>query len=89
MKIKTTADYMTSLQKLNPVIYYRGERIKDVTRHPATAPHVRSAAMTFSLANNEKYRDLATATSHLTPAGTYLYRCKRRGHHMSGTLIID
>jgi 4-hydroxybutyryl-CoA dehydratase/vinylacetyl-CoA-Delta-isomerase len=44
----------------------RGERIKDVTRHPATAPHVRSAAMTFSLANNEKYRDLATATSHLT-----------------------
>ena len=66
MKIKTTADYLTSLQKLNPTIYYRGERIMDVTRHPATAPHVRSAAMTFSLANNAKYRDLATATSHLT-----------------------
>jgi len=66
MKIETTADYMTSLRKLDPVIYYRGERIKDVTRHPATAPHVRSAAMTFSLANTDEYRDLATATSHLT-----------------------
>lgn len=66
MKIKTTADYMNSLRKLNPVIYYRGERIKDVTRHPATAPHVRSAAMTYSLANTDEHRDLATATSHLT-----------------------
>jgi 4-hydroxybutyryl-CoA dehydratase/vinylacetyl-CoA-Delta-isomerase len=66
MKIETTADYMTSLRKLEPVIYYRGERIKDVTSHPATAPHVRSAAMTYSLANTDEYRDLATATSHLT-----------------------
>jgi uncharacterized cupredoxin-like copper-binding protein len=23
------------------------------------------------------------------PAGTYLYWCNRKGHHMSGTLIID
>jgi len=66
MKIETTADYLASLRKLNPVIYYRGERIKDVTSHPATAPHVRSAAMTYSLANMDAYRDLATATSHLT-----------------------
>jgi 4-hydroxybutyryl-CoA dehydratase/vinylacetyl-CoA-Delta-isomerase len=66
MKIETTADYMTSLRKLDPVIYYRGERIKDVTSHPATAPHVRSAAMTYSLANSDEHRDLATATSHLT-----------------------
>jgi 4-hydroxybutyryl-CoA dehydratase/vinylacetyl-CoA-Delta-isomerase len=66
MKIETTSDYMTSLRKLEPVIYYRGERIKDVTSHPATAPHVRSAAMTYSLANSDEHRDLATATSHLT-----------------------
>ena len=66
MKIETTADYMESLKKLEPVIYYRGERIKDVTSHPATAPHVRSAAMTYSLANTDEYRDIATATSHLT-----------------------
>lgn len=66
MKIKTTADYLSSLQRLKPIIYYKGERIKDVTRHPATAPHVRAAAMTYSLANQKAHRDLATATSHLT-----------------------
>mgnify|MGYP000128505981 CR=1 FL=1 len=47
MKIKTSADYMSSLQAIKPVIYYKGEKIEDVTVHPATAPHVRAAAMTY------------------------------------------
>lgn len=66
MKLKNGAEYIESLRRLSPTIFYKGERIKDVTRHPATAPHVRSAAMTYALANKEKYKDLATATSHLT-----------------------
>jgi 4-hydroxybutyryl-CoA dehydratase/vinylacetyl-CoA-Delta-isomerase len=66
MKIKNAPDYMKSLRKLNQVVFYKGKRIKDVTRHPATAPHVRSAAMTYALANDPEYKDLATATSHLT-----------------------
>ena len=66
MKLKNGAEYMESLRKIKPVIYYKGERIKDVTRHPATAPHVRSAAMTYALASDKDYQDLATATSHLT-----------------------
>ncbi|MFH1350860.1 MAG: 4-hydroxyphenylacetate 3-hydroxylase N-terminal domain-containing protein [Pseudomonadota bacterium] len=66
MKIKSGAEYMESLRKIHPVIYYKGKRIKDVTRHPATAPHVRSAAMTYALVNDKEFRDLATATSHLT-----------------------
>ena len=66
MKIKTAQDYLKSLRKLNHKVYYKGKRIKDVTRHPATAPHVRAAAMTYALANDPEYRDLATATSHLT-----------------------
>lgn len=66
MKIKNGAQYIESLRKLHPRIYYKGKRIADVTRHPATAPHVRAAAMTYALANKKEYRDLATATSHLT-----------------------
>jgi 4-hydroxybutyryl-CoA dehydratase / vinylacetyl-CoA-Delta-isomerase len=66
MKIKNGAQYIESLRKLHPRIYYKGQRIKDVTRHPATSPHVRSAAMTYALASKKEYRDLATATSHLT-----------------------
>ena len=66
MKLKNGAEYIESLRKIHPIIYYKGERIQDVTRHPATAPHVRAAAMTYALASSKEYRDLATATSHLT-----------------------
>ncbi len=66
MKLKNGAEYMDSLRRLNPIIYYKGKRIKDVTRHPATVPHVRAAAMTYALASSREHRDLATATSHLT-----------------------
>jgi 4-hydroxybutyryl-CoA dehydratase/vinylacetyl-CoA-Delta-isomerase len=66
MKLKNGAEYLESLRKIHPRIYYRGERIEDVTRHPATAPHVRAAAMTYALASKPNYKDLATAVSHLT-----------------------
>ena len=66
MKLKNGAEYIESLKKLKPRIYYQGKKIKNVVKHPATAPHVRSAAMTYALANQKKYKDLATATSHLT-----------------------
>lgn len=66
MKIKNGAEYIDSLRKIHPVIYYKAERITDVTRHPATAPHVRAAAMTYALADDEEYKDLATVVSHLT-----------------------
>jgi 4-hydroxybutyryl-CoA dehydratase/vinylacetyl-CoA-Delta-isomerase len=66
MKLQNGGEYIKSLRELNPVIYYKGKRIEDVTRHPATSPHVRAAAMTYSLAAKTEYRDLATATSHLT-----------------------
>jgi 4-hydroxybutyryl-CoA dehydratase/vinylacetyl-CoA-Delta-isomerase len=66
MKIKNGREYLESLRKIHPTIYYKGKRITDVTRHPATAPHVRAAAMTYHLASKEKYRDLAAVASHLT-----------------------
>ena len=56
MKLTNGAEYIDSLRQLTPTIYYKGKRIKDVTRHPATAPHVRAAAMTYALAKNQKYR---------------------------------
>jgi len=66
MKLKNGAEYMDSLRSLSPVIFYKGKRVEDVVNHPATAPHVRAAAMTYALASDEEHRGLATATSHLT-----------------------
>lgn len=57
---------MESLQKIKPNIFYKGQRISDVVNHPATAPHVRAAAMTYALASQIEYHDMATAVSHLT-----------------------
>ena len=50
-KLKNGAEYIDSLRKLKPVIYYKGKRIQDVTRHPATSPHVKAAAMTYATGN--------------------------------------
>ena len=66
MKLENGAEYIESLRKIHPIIYYKGKRIEDVTRHPATAPHVRAAAMTYRLASSKEHQDLATATSHLS-----------------------
>ena len=66
MKLINGAEYIESLRTLNPRIYYKGKKINDVTRHPATAPHVRAAAMTYALASDQAHKDLALTTSHLT-----------------------
>ena len=66
MKLVNGAEYMESLRTLHPRIFYKGQKIEDVTTHPATAPHVRAAAMTYALASDEEYKELALATSHLT-----------------------
>ena len=58
MKLKNGAEYMDSLRSISPVIYYKGKRIEDVVSHPATAPHVRAAAMTYALAADDEYKDL-------------------------------
>ena len=55
MKLKNGAEYIESLRQLHPRIYYKGKKIEDVTRHPATAPHVRAAAMTYALANDKDF----------------------------------
>ena len=39
MKLKNGTEYIESLRLLHPKIYYKGKKIEDGTRHPATAPH--------------------------------------------------
>jgi 4-hydroxybutyryl-CoA dehydratase/vinylacetyl-CoA-Delta-isomerase len=60
----TGAHYVESLERRKPRVYYRGERLDAPYRHPAIAPHVRTAAVTYDLARREP--DLMTAVSHLT-----------------------
>ncbi len=59
-------EYIDSLRKLKPTVYFMGRRIESVADDPVTAPHVNAAAMTYELAHDPRYEDVMTATSHLT-----------------------
>lgn len=58
--------YRESLRRLHPLIYCNGRKIENVVDDPMTAPHVNSAAMTYDIAFDAEYTELATATSHLS-----------------------
>jgi 4-hydroxybutyryl-CoA dehydratase/vinylacetyl-CoA-Delta-isomerase len=66
MPIVTKEDYLQSLRELGGVIYLNGERIADITTHPAFIPHINAAAKTYEMALRPESEDLATAISHLT-----------------------
>ncbi len=62
----TSKQYMDSLRKMKTKVYALGERVDDVTRHPATSPHVGCAAVTYGLADTKEGKPLLTTKSHLT-----------------------
>ncbi|MFQ5711144.1 MAG: 4-hydroxyphenylacetate 3-hydroxylase family protein [Candidatus Geothermarchaeales archaeon] len=59
-------EYVESLRRVHPRVYFLGEEVEEVVDHPAFKPHVASAAMTYELAQDPQHEDLMTATSHLT-----------------------
>lgn len=61
--MKNRKEYIESLRKLNPVIYYLGEKVESVVDYPAFQPHINSAALTYELACTQGYEDLLTAWS--------------------------
>jgi 4-hydroxybutyryl-CoA dehydratase/vinylacetyl-CoA-Delta-isomerase len=66
MAVKTRADYVASLKKLRPNVYKFGEKIEDVTTHPATRRVVESHARAYDAAHAPALSALFTTTSALT-----------------------
>lgn len=66
MALKTAAQYLDSLRQLKPRVFLFGEEIKDFVDHPLIRPSINAVALTYELAWSENYRDLLTATSHLS-----------------------
>jgi 4-hydroxybutyryl-CoA dehydratase/vinylacetyl-CoA-Delta-isomerase len=58
--------YIDSLKARKPRVYYLGERLRDPYSHPAIVPHIRTAAVTYDLAMEDRNAQIMTATSHLT-----------------------
>lgn len=60
------AQYVESLRRRKPRVFYKGKRLERPYDHPAIAPHVKTASVTYQLARDPRHADLMTATSHLT-----------------------
>lgn len=59
MGLKTVQEYKDSL-KDGRLVYYKGERVMDVTTHPELSVAVDTMALDYHLAELPEYRDLAT-----------------------------
>src|SRR5437773_535483 len=58
MPLRSVEQYVESLRDARTV-YYRGERVADVTRHPVIGVAVRHAAIDYQLADDPRHRGLA------------------------------
>lgn len=66
MPLRSVEDYIESLRD-DRVVYFRGQRVPDVTRHPVIAVAVHHASIDYRLAHDPVHRELAVVTD---PDGT-------------------
>jgi 4-hydroxybutyryl-CoA dehydratase/vinylacetyl-CoA-Delta-isomerase len=66
MAMKTGAQYIESLRKLNLNVYMFGEKIESPVDHPIIIPSMNAVAMTYDLALDPLHEDLMTVNSSLT-----------------------
>ena len=62
----TPKEYEESLRKLNLVVYMFGKRITNVVDDPVIRPSMNAVAYTYKLAGDPLYKDIMTATSHIS-----------------------
>jgi aromatic ring hydroxylase len=74
MGLRTPQEYQASLQD-DRIIYYKGERVKDVTTHPVLRVAVEHASIDYRMAEDPRYRDLAVVEDPETgePISRYFY----------------
>src|SRR5262245_60960167 len=61
MPLRSAEQYIQSL-KDNRTVYFRGERVADVTEHPVISVAVNHAAIDYRLADDPAHSDLAVIT---------------------------
>ncbi len=65
MTLKTPEQYLESIKR--PVnLYIFGEKVKEFWNHPIIRPSINTVMKIYELAQMDEYKDLMTATSHLT-----------------------
>jgi aromatic ring hydroxylase len=65
MALRTPEQYVASLRD-GRTVYYKGERVPDVTEHPVIQVAIEHASMDYRMAEDAKWKDLATFKDEAT-----------------------
>ena len=66
MPARTGQQYLTGLREQQREIWFRGERVQDVTTHPGLARGAQAIASLYDLQSEARYREQMTFTSPKT-----------------------
>lgn len=66
MGARTGAEYLDSIRRNQPEVYLNGERVADVTTHPAFAGPAKTIAEQYDLQHDPRYRDICLYESPTT-----------------------
>jgi 4-hydroxybutyryl-CoA dehydratase/vinylacetyl-CoA-Delta-isomerase len=66
MALKTAQEYIDSLRSLKSDVWLFGEKVENFVDHPVIRPSINAIAMTYKVAHEPEWEDLATTTSSLT-----------------------
>lgn len=66
MALKTKEEYFESIRALHLPLYLLGEAVEDTVSNSIIRPTLNAVGMTYDIAQQPEYEDLATATSHLS-----------------------
>ena len=70
MGLRTPAEYLESL-KDGRTVYYRGERVDDVTTHPVISKAAKHACVDYEMAEEPEFRDLTIINDEDEPYARY------------------
>ncbi|MFO8017596.1 MAG: 4-hydroxyphenylacetate 3-hydroxylase N-terminal domain-containing protein [Promethearchaeia archaeon] len=65
MPLKTPGEYEESIKR-DVNLYMFGEKVKEFWKHPIIAPSINTVKKIYELAQDDEYKDLMTAKSHIT-----------------------
>ncbi len=66
MTLKTAQQYIDSLRALKSDVWLFGEKVENFVDNPVIRPSINAIALTYKVAHEPEYEDLATTTSSLT-----------------------
>ncbi len=66
MPLKKPQEYLESIQSNQINLYMFGEKVREFWNHPIIKPSINTVMKIYELAQMDQFKDLMTATSHLT-----------------------